>query len=140
MSEKLFSFREWQRYIEGRKTVLSYSHFPTKMKYCPDMRGIDDLYLKYLEFITCKSNKMESDINTSRHGLSEQLVYAMKKYVINLSSNDGPLKAIDIFPPSLTPLHSYLQCLLDQPIYDIPLVMREDFFLTKVGYLTKPHS
>nr|XP_031847498.1 TATA box-binding protein-associated factor RNA polymerase I subunit B [Nomia melanderi]XP_031847499.1 TATA box-binding protein-associated factor RNA polymerase I subunit B [Nomia melanderi] len=140
LTEKLFSFREWQRYIEGRKIILSYSHFPTKVKYCPDLRGVDDLYLKYLEFLTCKSDKKESDIKMSKHCLPEELIHAMKRYIINLSSNDGPLKAMDIFPPSLTPLHSYLQFLLDQPSYDIPLVMRENFFLTKVGYLTKPVS
>ncbi|XP_078032989.1 TATA box-binding protein-associated factor RNA polymerase I subunit B [Augochlora pura] len=139
LNEKLFSFREWQYYIEGRKIILTHSHYPTKIKYCPNTHGIDDLYIKFLEFITSKADK-EPDIKNSKHCLSEELTQAMTKYICNLNSNDDTPKAIDIFPPSLTPLHSYLQHLLDNPLYDIPAVFRSDFFLTKVGYTTKPES
>ncbi|XP_033324904.2 TATA box-binding protein-associated factor RNA polymerase I subunit B [Megalopta genalis] len=140
LNEKLFSFREWQDYVEGRKTILTHSHFPTRIKYCPNTNGVDDLYIKFLEFVTSKADKKEPDVKNSKHCLSEELVQAMTKYIANLSSNDDTPKAIDIFPPSLTPLHSYLQYLLDNPLYDIPAVFRNDFFLTKVGYMTKPES
>lgn len=137
LNNKLFSFQEWQRYIECRKTILMHAHYPTKMKYCPDADGIDDLYLKFLEFISSKSNKNEREIKNSKHYLPEEIISAMGKHTSNLNINDSSPKAIDIFPPSLTPLHSYLQHLLDHPFYDIPNIARSDFFLTKIGYMTK---
>ncbi|XP_076241063.1 TATA box-binding protein-associated factor RNA polymerase I subunit B [Calliopsis andreniformis] len=140
LSGKLFSFQEWQKYIECRKTILTHSHYPTKMKYSPDTHGIDDLYIKFLEFVISKTDKKELDAKNSKHFLPEELASAMKKYIANLSVNDLPPKNIDIFSPSLTPLHSYLHQLLDHPLHDIPNVVRNDFFLTKVGYMTKPDS
>ncbi|XP_003490536.1 TATA box-binding protein-associated factor RNA polymerase I subunit B isoform X1 [Bombus impatiens] len=137
LDNKLFSFQEWQKYIECRRTILMHTHYPTKMKYCPDADGIDDLYLKFLEFISSKSNKNEREIKNSKHYLPEEIISAMGKHISNLNINDSSPKAIDIFPPSLTPLHSYLQHLLDHPFYDIPNIARSDFFLTKVGYMTK---
>lgn len=137
LDNKLFSFQEWQKYIECRKTILMHAHYPTKMKYCPDADGIDDLYLKFLEFISSKSNKNEREIKNSKHYLPEEIINAMEKHISNLNINDSSSKAIDIFPPSLTPLHSYLQHLLDHPFYDIPNIARSDFFLTRVGYMTK---
>ncbi|XP_071866435.1 TATA box-binding protein-associated factor RNA polymerase I subunit B isoform X2 [Bombus fervidus] len=137
LNDKLFSFQEWQRYIECRKTILMHAHYPTKMKYCPDADGIDDLYLKFLEFISSKSNKNEREIKNSKHYLPEEIISAMGKHTSNLNINDTSPQAIDIFPPSLTPLHSYLQHLLDHPFYDIPNIARSDFFLTRVGYMTK---
>ncbi|XP_043600974.1 TATA box-binding protein-associated factor RNA polymerase I subunit B [Bombus pyrosoma] len=137
LDNKLFSFQEWQKYIECRKTILMHAHYPTKMKYCPDADGIDDLYLKFLEFISSKSNKNEREVKNSKHYLPEEIISAMEKHISNLNINDSSSKAIDIFPPSLTPLHSYLQHLLDHPFYDIPNIARSDFFLTRVGYMTK---
>ncbi|XP_031774027.1 LOW QUALITY PROTEIN: TATA box-binding protein-associated factor RNA polymerase I subunit B [Apis florea] len=140
LNEKLFNFQEWQRYIECRKTILSRAHYPTKMKYYPDLDGIDDLYLKFLEFITSKSNKNEVNIKSSKHFLPEELINGMKKHITSLNINDLSPKTVDIFPPSLTPLYSYLQYLLDNPLYDIPNILKNDFFLTKVGYMTKSES
>nr|XP_033205926.1 TATA box-binding protein-associated factor RNA polymerase I subunit B isoform X1 [Bombus vancouverensis nearcticus] len=137
LDNKLFSFQEWQKYIECRRTILMHAHYPTKMKYCPDADGIDDLYLKFLEFMSSKSNKNEREIKNSKHYLPEEIISAMGKHISNLNINDSSPKAIDIFPPSLTPLHSYLQHLLDHPFYDIPNIARSNFFLTKVGYMTK---
>ncbi|XP_048268805.1 TATA box-binding protein-associated factor RNA polymerase I subunit B isoform X2 [Bombus terrestris] len=137
LDNKLFSFQEWQKYIECRKTILMHAHYPTKMKYCPDADGIDDLYLKFLEFISSKSNKNEQEIKNSKHYLPQEIISAMGKHISNINIDDLSPKAIDIFPPSLTPLHSYLQHLLDHPLYDIPNIARSDFFLTRVGYMTK---
>lgn len=136
---KLFSFNEWQRYIECRKTILAHTHFPTKLKYNLETAGINDLYIKFLEYMSSKTNKKEPDIKNSKHFLPEELISAMTKHISSLSVNDLPPKAAEIFPPSLTPLHSYLQQLLDHPLYDIPAIARSDFFLTKVGYMTKPN-
>ncbi|XP_006563534.2 TATA box-binding protein-associated factor RNA polymerase I subunit B [Apis mellifera] len=140
LNEKLFNFQEWQRYIECRKTILSRVHYPTKMKYYPDLDGIDDLYLKFLEFITSKSNKNEVNIKNTKHFLPEELINGMRKHITSLNINDLLPKTVDIFPPSLTPLYSYLQCLLDDPLNDIPNILQKDFFLTKVGYMTKSES
>ncbi|KAK9294609.1 hypothetical protein QLX08_010833 [Tetragonisca angustula] len=137
LKEKLFSFEEWQKYIECRKTILVHAHYPTKVKYSPDSDGIDDLYLKFLEFISSKSNRNEPEIKNSKYYLPEEIISAMAKHITSLNINDSPLKAIDIFPPSLTPLYSYLEHLLDHPFYDIPNVLRNNFFSTKVGYMTK---
>lgn len=110
------------------------------MKYYPDLDGIDDLYLKFLEFITSKSNKNEVNMKNSKHFLPEELINGMKKHITSLNINDLLPKTVDIFPPSLTPLYSYLQCLLDNPLNDIPNILQNDFFLTKVGYMTKSES
>ena len=140
LTKKLFSFQEWQKYIECRKTILTHSHYPTKMKYSPDTHGIDDLYIKFLEFVTSKSDRKQPEAKNPKHFLPEELVTAMTRYIADLSVNDLPSKTIEIFPPSLTPLHSYLQYLLDHPLHEIPGIMRNDFFLSKVGYMTKPDS
>ncbi|CAL7938177.1 unnamed protein product [Xylocopa violacea] len=140
LNEKLFSFREWQRYIECRKTILVNAHFPTKIKYSPSSCRIDDLYLKFVEFITSKSNRKETDIKSSKHCLPEELINAMAKHISSINTNELTTQAIDIFPASLTPLYSYLQYLLDHPLYDIPSIAQSDFALTKVGYLTRPDS
>lgn len=110
------------------------------MKYSPDAHGIDDLYIKFLDFITSKADKKEPDIQNSKHFLPEELISAMTKYITSLNFNDSPPKAIDIFPPSLTPLHSYLEHMLDHTFYDIPTVVRNDFFSTEVSYMTKPDT
>ena len=137
LKEKLFSFEEWQKYIECRKTILVHAHYPTKVKYSSDSDGIDDLYLKFLEFISYKSNRNEPEIKNSKYYLPEEIISAMAKHITSLNINDSPLQAIDIFPPSLTPLHSYLEHLLNHPFYDIPSILRNNFFFTKVGYMTK---
>nr|XP_012143914.1 PREDICTED: uncharacterized protein LOC100876878 isoform X3 [Megachile rotundata] len=138
-NDKLFSFNEWQRYIECRKTILAHAHFPTKMKYSLESVGINDSYVKFLEHISSKTDKKEPDAKNSKHFLPDDLISAMTKHITNLSINDLSPKTIEIFPPSLTPLHSYFQQLLDHPYYDIPNIARSDFFLAKVGYTTKPN-
>lgn len=110
------------------------------MKYSPDTHGIDDLYIKFLEFVTSKSDRKQPEAKNPKHFLPEELVTAMTRYIADLSVNDLPSKTIEIFPPSLTPLHSYLQHLLDHPLHEIPGILRNDFFLSKVGYMTKPDS
>ncbi|KZC10524.1 hypothetical protein WN55_01961, partial [Dufourea novaeangliae] len=109
------------------------------IRYSPNTHGIDDLYMKFLEFITSKTDNKEPDPKNTKYRFPEEIVDAMTKYITSLRSNDVPPETGDIFPPSLTPLHSYLQHLLDNPLSDIPSVARKDFFLTKVGYMTKPH-
>ncbi|OAD56528.1 hypothetical protein WN48_03215 [Eufriesea mexicana] len=110
------------------------------MKYAPNSDEVDDLYLKFVEFISSKSDRRESDIKNSKHLLPEELINAMAKHITELISDDLSSRTIDIFPPSLTPLYSYLQHLFDHPYYDIPSILRNDFYLTKVGYMTKPDS
>ncbi|KOC59242.1 hypothetical protein WH47_11318, partial [Habropoda laboriosa] len=108
------------------------------VKYSPNLDEIDDLYLKFTEFITSKSNKTEQDVINSKHHLPKELVSALIKHISSLNTNDTSQQPMDIFPPSLTPLHSYFQHLLDTPFYDVPTIARHDFFHTKVGYMTKP--
>lgn len=110
------------------------------MKYSPNSEGIDDLYVKFVEFLSSKSDRKESDVKNSTYHLSEELISAMSKHITDITTNDLSPKTIVMFPPSLTPLYSYLQHLFDHPYYDIPSVLRNDFYLTKVGYMTKSDS
>lgn len=135
---RLFSFREWQRYIECRRTVLVNTHFPTKLKYNPNIPDINSLYIKFLEFIRSKNDRGEPEITTNKDRLPRNLGYAMSQCITNVNYIDLPLNEVNVFAPTLTPHHSYLQQLLEHPMYDFPRILRNDFFSTKVGYMTKP--
>ncbi|KAG7191118.1 hypothetical protein KM043_007150 [Ampulex compressa] len=135
---KLFSFQDWQKYIECRKTILVNYHFPTKLKYNPDIPDTRNLYIKFLEYIHSKGEREEPEKIKDKHLMPWDLANTMKKCIYNLSEDDPPLQEMDIFPASLTPLSSYLQWLLDNPLHDLPSIVRTDFFSTKVGYMTKP--
>lgn len=110
------------------------------MKYSPESDGIDDLYIKFVEFVTSKSSRCESDGKNSKNYLPEELANAMARHVNDLNIDDVSSNAMDIFPPSLTPLHSYFEHLLNHPLCDIPRIAKYDFLRTKVGYMTKPDS
>jgi len=137
---KLFSFREWQKYIECRRTVLINTHCPTKLKYNSNIPDANSLYVKFLESIDSKTNREKPEIIMHKHLIPRELVYAMKQCITNVSYVDLPLNEVNEFSPTLTPNHSYLQQLLDHPLYDLPSMLRNDFSSTKSGYLTKSES
>lgn len=56
-----------------------------------------------------------------------------------LNENLPPMKEIVIFPSSLTPQYSYIQYLLEDPLNDLPSVLKSNFYDTKIGYTTNPH-
>ncbi|RLU19918.1 hypothetical protein DMN91_008477 [Ooceraea biroi] len=136
---KLFNFREWQDYVECRRAVLVNAHYPTKLKHNPDVPDVNSLYIKYLESMRSKSDREEPEITTGhKHLIPRELVHAMKHCVTNIDYIDVPLNDVNEFSPSLTPHHSYLQQLLEHPSWDLPSILRNDFFSTKIGYMTKP--
>ncbi|XP_014467239.1 PREDICTED: TATA box-binding protein-associated factor RNA polymerase I subunit B [Dinoponera quadriceps] len=137
---KLFNFREWQRHIECRRTVLANMHFPTKLKYNLNIPVVDSLYLKFLESINSKTDREKPEITTYKHLISSELVHAMKQCITNVNHIDLPLNEINVFAPSLTPHRSYILQLLEHLQYDLPNILRKDFYSTKVGYMTKPES
>lgn len=135
---KLFSFREWQSHIECRRIVLANMHFPTKLKYDLSIPFTNSLYIKFLELIRSKTDKEQPEITTRKHLIPCELVHAMKQCITNVNYINLPLNEINVFAPSLTPHHSYLQQLLEHPRYDLPVILRNDFYSTKIGYMTKP--
>ncbi|KAL6446677.1 hypothetical protein ACFW04_001264 [Cataglyphis niger] len=135
---KLFNFREWQRYIECRKAVLANAHYPTKLKYNLHIPDANSLYIKFLETIDSKVDREEPEIITHKHLIPRELVHAMKQCITDISYIDLPINEMNEFSPSLMAHHSYLQQLLEHPLYDLPSILRNGFFSTKIGYMTKP--
>ncbi|XP_071626438.1 TATA box-binding protein-associated factor RNA polymerase I subunit B [Temnothorax longispinosus] len=137
---KLFSFREWQKYIECRRAVLINAHCPTKLKYNPNVPDVNSLYIKFLDSTGSKTDREEAEIRTHKHLMPRDLVYAMKQCITNVSYTDLPLNEVNEFSPTLTPSHSYLEQLLEHPLYDLPSMLRNDFSSAKSGHLTKSES
>ncbi|KAL0116007.1 hypothetical protein PUN28_011105 [Cardiocondyla obscurior] len=137
---KLFNFREWQRYIECRKAVLINAHYPTKLKYNSNLPDVNSLYIRFLESVGSKSDREKPEIITYKHLIPRDIAGAMKECITSINEIDLPLNEVNEFSPTLTPSHSYLQQLLEHPLYDLPSMLRKDYSLTKSGYLTKPKS
>lgn len=137
---KLFNFREWQRYVECRRSVLINAHLPTRLKYNPNASDCNSLYVKFLEWIHSKADRDEPEVTTHKHLIPRDLVHAMKQCITNVPYIDLPLNEVNVFAPTLTPHHSYLRQLLEHPLQDLPSVLRSSFSSTKVGYMTKPES
>lgn len=94
-----------------------------------------------MAYIGSKTDREEPEIIMHKHLIPRNLVYAMKQCITNVSYIDLPLNdEMNAFSPTLTPNHSYLQQLLEHPLYDLPSVLRNDFSSAKSGYLTKSES
>ncbi|XP_043460845.1 TATA box-binding protein-associated factor RNA polymerase I subunit B [Leptopilina heterotoma] len=135
---KLFSFNEWQRFIECRKAVLSEVHFPSNRKYNPEAPGNSHLFLRFLGLIQSKREGEQTPIVNTVKPIPELLRKGFQSCFDTLNENLPPMKEIAIFPASLTPQYSYIQQLLDDPYNDLPAILKINFYDTKVGYTTKP--
>ncbi|XP_033207178.1 TATA box-binding protein-associated factor RNA polymerase I subunit B [Belonocnema kinseyi] len=135
---RLFSFREWQRFIECRRSILSNVHFPTKLRYDPESPGNTHLYLRFLGLMQSKKEGEPPRITDYKHRIPELLSSGFQSCFDALNENIPPVDEITIFPPSLTPQFSYIQHLMTDPLNDLPDILRVNFFDTKVGYTTKP--
>lgn len=113
-------------------------HLPTKLNHDIDAPFVNSLYLQFLESIHSKTDKKELEITTHKHLIPRELVHAMKQCIANVNCVHVPLNEVNVFAPSLTPHHSYVRQLLEYPRYDLPVILRNDFFFTKIGYMTKP--
>lgn len=142
LDARLFSFREWQRYLECRRTVLTNYHFPTKLKREPDAFGSSDMYLRFITNVRSKSSdREEPEVKSYKHLIPRELTDAMRTSIEKLhDSTTTTTRDAEFFGPSLTPQHSYLQQLLANPERDLPTILRADFNSMKIGYITNPES
>ncbi|XP_058793595.1 TATA box-binding protein-associated factor RNA polymerase I subunit B [Phymastichus coffea] len=139
LTSRLFSFCEWQNYIECRKTVLVNLHYPSKIKYDPERVGTSHLYLRFMGLMKSKRDAEPPEILNFKHVLPQSLVDAFYQSMDKLNDTTIPLREMEVFAPSFTPLRSYIAQLLDNPHYDIPRILRINFQETKVGFMTKPY-
>lgn len=88
-----------------------------------------------------KSKRDDSNEKESRgNGINENLISTFHQCVDKLGTNLMPLKEMEIFPPSLTPLQSYISLLLENSRYDLPSVLCKNFSDAKIGYMTRPDT
>ncbi|XP_015597205.1 TATA box-binding protein-associated factor RNA polymerase I subunit B [Cephus cinctus] len=138
LDSTLFSFREWQRYIECRKALLTKLHFPTKLKYEQDLPSTSHLYLGFLKWMQSKKERDDTEEPKPKVAMPQELSNAMSQCIGKLNENSLPLNAGETFAPSLTPQYSYLEQLLENSDRDIPNLLRSNFAETKIAYTTKP--
>ncbi|XP_011505076.1 PREDICTED: TATA box-binding protein-associated factor RNA polymerase I subunit B [Ceratosolen solmsi marchali] len=139
LTGKLFNFCEWQKYIECRKNILINVHFPSKMKYDPECVGTSHLYMRFMSLMRSKRETNVSEANC-KYSVLQNLSDALNKCIDKLNDNLIPLKEMELFSPSFTPLQSYTAQLIKNPYYEIPNILKMKFYETKVGYMTKPNS
>ncbi|XP_057340353.1 TATA box-binding protein-associated factor RNA polymerase I subunit B isoform X1 [Microplitis mediator] len=139
LDSRLFSFREWQRYIECRRCILVNEHFPTKLRHDPHSTGNSHLYIDFYNAVQAKVERDTS--NEPKHHCRPKTIFDnMIERVETLTDNMVKTKKSKVFTPSLTPQHSYLQQLLADPDKDFPRILTQDFPSTKVGFIMKPES
>lgn len=138
LTSKLFSFCEWQNFIECRKSVLVDLHYPSKIKYDPERVGTSHLYLRFMGLMKSKKDAEPPEITKTKHILPQSLVGALYQCVDSLTDNTIPLREMEVFPSSFTPLRSYISQLLDNPHYELPYFLKTNFQEAKVGFMTKP--
>ncbi|KAL6427134.1 hypothetical protein ACFW04_008636 [Cataglyphis niger] len=114
------------KYIECRKAVLANAHYHIKLKYNLHISDVNSLDIKFFETVDFKVDREEPEIITHKH------LYCVNCY-IHLLINE-----MNEFSSSLMAHHSYLQQLLEHPLYDLPSILRNGFFSTKIGYMIKP--
>ncbi|XP_015121029.1 TATA box-binding protein-associated factor RNA polymerase I subunit B [Diachasma alloeum] len=132
LDSKLFSFIEWQRYIECRRSVIMSHHSATRYRLDPEApsQNVNE-YLNYLsKFVT----PAEPGV------LLKQVTENINKNMENLAENLPEVEPVRSFQPSLTPMHSYLQELLMDDDVDLPSILRQDFTSAKVGYMTNTET
>ncbi|XP_063989418.1 TATA box-binding protein-associated factor RNA polymerase I subunit B [Diachasmimorpha longicaudata] len=132
LDSKLFSFIEWQRYIECRRTVIMNHDSATRYRLDPEApsQNVNE-YLNYLKkFVTPGEPTV----------LLKELTENIDKNMENLAQNLPEVEPVRQFQPSLTPMHSYLQELLADDEVDLPSILRQNFSSTKIGYMTNTET
>lgn len=111
-------------------------HFPTKFRNDPD--GLEDPEL-YVRFIKSALSRREEkpEITNYKNTIPRDLANTMEKCIDILGESLVESEDV-VFSPSLTPQHSYLEQLLEHPMYDLPDILRMNFSDAQVNYLTKP--
>lgn len=137
LRSKLFSFREWQRYIECRRNILTRKHFPTKFKNDSDGFGNTELYVRFIKSALSRRGD-KPEIRNYKNAIPRQLTNAMEQCISMLGESYLSSDNVEIFSPSLTPQYSYLMQLLENPMYDLPDILRNDFSKATLCYSTEP--
>ncbi|KAK0183093.1 hypothetical protein PV327_001165 [Microctonus hyperodae] len=140
LESRLFSFCEWQRYIECRRCILIKEHFPTKLRRDPYSTGSSHLYVNFIQSIQSKNARDDLKPTKCNNLISKDIADIMKRSIERLNDNMPLGENVVFFPPSLTSQHDYLQQLLANPDKDLPSILRQNFSTTKVGYMLKPES
>ncbi|XP_014221898.1 uncharacterized protein LOC106649137 [Trichogramma pretiosum] len=135
---KLFSFGEWQRFIECCKSVLTNVHYPSKIKYNPDNIDAAHLFIRYMQMVASKRIIDMEETSKSKRGIPTEILSSMRKCIQSLDDQGIPLRHSEQFPPTFTPFKTYISELLENPSYELPYLLNTRFWETKVGYLTKP--
>ena len=135
----MFSFCEWQGYLEGRKTILSTVHFPSKVKYDPEREGLSHLYLRFMGLMKSRRDAEPPEITGQKHVMPHHIVDALAQTMDRINYNTIPMSEMKEFSPSLTPLRFYIDE-LDAENYEMPSLMRTNFEETKIGYITKSNK
>lgn len=138
-TSKLFSYCEWQNYIECRKNFLIKLHNSSKIKYDPECIGTSHLYLRTMGLMRSKRDDF-NEVESRGNGINSNLIAALHQCLDKLNTNLMPMKEMEIFPPSLTPSSSYINQLLCNEKYILPTVLEDNYFETKIGYMTRPEG
>lgn len=138
---KLFSFCEWQRYIQFRRAHLVNEHFPTKLKY--DSNGTENshLYVNFMQGLAAKSESLEPVPLNKKRTMTPTLIIEMTKGMERLIANMPEDREVIIFPPSQTPQYSYFKQLIEirkLSYQDNTGFFKNDPADTLPGYMTKP--
>ncbi|XP_012250900.2 TATA box-binding protein-associated factor RNA polymerase I subunit B isoform X1 [Athalia rosae] len=136
---KLFSFSEWQRYIECRRNVLTCKHFPTKYKNDSDALGNSEVYVKFIQSALSKREE-KIEARSSKNTIPILLAGIMEQCASTLVDSNQHPEHIEIFSPSLSPQQSYLEQLLENPLYDLPHILWTNFGETEVYYSIEPNE
>lgn len=88
-----------------------------------------------------KSKREDSnDVESLKNGINQNLIESLHQCLDKLSTNLMPMKEMEIFPPSLTPSHSYIDQLLNNSRYVLPSILCKKFSDLKIGYMTRPDA
>ncbi|RZF47194.1 hypothetical protein LSTR_LSTR004903 [Laodelphax striatellus] len=102
--KKYFSWTEWTRYIECRKYVVADYHYPTRITHFPNQKFVQSDKNSFLNFVrekkivACKKREATEWENHVTQALEEM---------------GAPDTSSRKFQPSLTPLTSYVNLILD---------------------------
>ncbi|CAG5076979.1 Similar to TAF1B: TATA box-binding protein-associated factor RNA polymerase I subunit B (Drosophila melanogaster) [Cotesia congregata] len=142
LDARLFSFREWQRYIQCRRRTLINEHFPSKVQYEPFSLGNSHLCVNFHQSLDDKRD--QPTIGDMKHNYTPRaLLDSMVDSIHEMANNLQDPKPSKVFTPSLTPQHSYLQQLLEDTKdteRTLPSILLQDFPNTKIGYIKNPES
>uniref|UniRef100_A0A1B0C8Z1 TATA box-binding protein-associated factor RNA polymerase I subunit B n=1 Tax=Lutzomyia longipalpis TaxID=7200 RepID=A0A1B0C8Z1_LUTLO len=103
----VFSWDEWVKYIEMRSIILTEYHMPTNILWKGDASGNTQRYAEYLKY--CKRS------TTTRNFIVSKIIYEVYEKLSTLRGMNPEEKSSKsfIFEPSLTPLKSYMEYLVE---------------------------